>query len=76
MKATNSNGYTIESMYTLYGYTIFSMSSNTTAVLRTLFYVRVSGISKMTAYNRKWIYIYITHLPQTLTWKSIRLVQL
>jgi len=42
-----------------------------TALVRMLSYVRVSGISKIAAYNRKWIYI--TKLSQTLTWKSIRI---
>jgi len=37
---------------------------------RILSYVRVSGISKMAACNRKWIYT--TNSPRTLTWKRIR----
>jgi len=44
-----------------------------TALERILSYVRVSGISKMAACNRKWIYT--TNLPQTLAWKRIRISQ-
>jgi len=42
-----------------------------TALVRILSYVRLSVISKMAARNLKWIYT--TNLPQTLTWKSIRI---
>jgi len=38
-------------------------------LVRILSYVRVSGILKMAACNRKWIYT--TNLSHTLTWKSI-----
>jgi len=48
---------------------MFLRSSNMTALLRILSYVRVSGISKMATCNQKWIYT--TNLPQALTWKSI-----
>jgi len=50
---------------------VFFRSSNMTALVRILSYVRVSGISKMTACNQNWIYT--TNLPQTLAWKSIRI---
>jgi len=51
---------------------MFLRSSNMTALVRILSYVWVSGISKMVAYNRKWIYN--TYLPQILTWnKTIRI---
>jgi len=42
-----------------------------TALVRILSYVRVSGISKMAACNRMWIYT--TNLPQTLMWENIRI---
>jgi len=57
----NSNGYTY----------IFEIELHMTALVRILSYVRVSGISKMAACNRKWIYA--TNLPQILTWKIIRI---
>jgi len=50
---------------------MFLRSSNITALARILSYVRVSGISKMVAGNRKWKYT--TNFPQNLTWKSIRI---
>jgi len=50
---------------------IFLRSSNMTAFLRILPLVRVSGISKMAACNQEWLYT--INLPQTLTWKSIRI---
>jgi len=50
---------------------MFLRSSNMTALVRILSYVMMSGISKMAACNRNWIYT--TSLPQTLTWKSIRI---
>jgi len=50
---------------------MFLRSSNMTALVRILPYVRVSGISEISACNRKWIYT--TNLPQTLTWKSIQI---
>jgi len=47
---------------------MFLRWSNTTALVRILFYIRASGISKMASCNRRWIYT--TNLSQTLTWIS------
>jgi len=50
---------------------MFLRSNNMIALVSILSYVRVSSKSKMAACNRRWIYT--THLPQTLMWKSIRI---
>jgi len=49
----------------------FLISSNMTALVRILSYDGVSGISKMVACDRKWIFT--TNSPRTLTLKSIRI---
>jgi len=49
----------------------FLRSSNMTALVRILSYVRVISILKMAACNQKWIYT--TNWLQILTWKSIRI---
>jgi len=41
---------------TAIGLSMFLRTNNRTARTQILSYVRVSGISKMTASNRKWIY--------------------
>jgi len=50
---------------------MFLRSSNMTAPVRILSYVRVGGLSNMAASIRKWIYT--THFLQTLMWMSFRI---